>query len=130
MEWYNVLVLILGALGGTAGLIGLYKAKSEKTTIDITNMEKMLNDALGRYDKLEGQFDEFRTECHSYIEGLRGKIVDLEKRDKEKERRLNSLEKVVNVAWRCKYPQNVQDCPVVQEFEKRHLCDGCENIKK
>ena len=42
MEWYNILVLILGAVGGVGGLVGLYKAKAEKTSIEVENMQSML----------------------------------------------------------------------------------------
>jgi hypothetical protein len=50
MEWYNILCLVLGALGGTAGLVSIYHAKSHKDTIDINNMQEMLDEALSELD--------------------------------------------------------------------------------
>ena len=133
MDWLN----IVGAIGGGAGLVALikagidiYNAKSNRNTVDISNMEKMLNDAMARYDKLELKFDKFQKESHTYVENLRGRIVGLEEKINTQEARMNNFEKVVNTAWRCKYPENIQDCPVIKEYEKRHLCDDCSHHKE
>ena len=133
MNWTE----ILGLIGGGAGIVALikagidiYNAKSVRTGVDLTNMEKMLNDSMGRYEKLEKKFDEFQKASHEYVEGLRGRIVQIEKRAQKQEERINHMEKVVNVAWRCKYPENVQDCPVIKEYENRHLCENCEHHKE
>lgn len=128
MNWLN----IIGAIGGSAGIVALIKAgidifnaRSNRNTVDISNMEKMLKDSMERYDKLEQKFDEFQTKSHGYVEGLRSRIVGIEIKSQKQEERINNMEKVINLAWRCKFPENVQDCPVIKEYEKRHLCEGC-----
>lgn len=128
MNWLN----IIGAIGGSAGIVALIKAgidifnaRSNRNTVDISNMEKMLKDSMERYDKLEQKFDEFQTKSHEYVEGLRTRIVGIEIKSQRQEERINNMEKVINLAWRCKFPENVQDCPVIKEYEKRHLCEGC-----
>lgn len=133
MNWTE----ILGLIGGGAGIVALikagidvYNAKSNRTTVDLGNMQKMLDDALKRNDALEQKFNEFVEMTHEYIEKLRATVISRDDKIDNLDERVNHMEKVVNVAWRCKYPDNVEDCPVIQEYEKRHLCDECEHSKK
>lgn len=132
MDWLN----ILGAIGGSAGLVALikagidlYNAKGNKTKVDISNMETMLKDAMTRNEKLEEKFDKFQKESHAYVESLRGRIVNMEERITKQETRLNDFEKVVNSAWRCDFPPSLEDCPVFKEYEKRRLCEDCGHKK-
>lgn len=133
MNWTE----ILGLIGGGAGIVALikagidiYNAKSNRTTVDISNMEKMLNDSIARYEKLEQKFDEFQNKSHGYVEGLRARILGIEKRCQSQEDRINNMEKVINLAWRCDYAPKIEDCPVIKEYEKRRLCEDCEHHKK
>ena len=137
MSWLEV----LGAIGGSAGIVALikvgidlYNAKSNKTKVDVGNMQEMLeeshkmfNEAIKRYEAAEKRVEENRLQFKNYVDDLRTEVNILKEADRDKESRINNLEKVVNVAWRCKYPENVKDCPVVQEFEKRQMCNGCEH---
>ena len=133
MNWTE----ILGLIGGGAGIVALikagidiYNAKSVRTGVDISNMEKMLKDSMEREDKLESKFDEFRDESHKYVVELRGQISDCKGLISKLENRLNNFEKVVNTAWRCNFPPRIEDCPVIKEYERRHLCEGCEHHSK
>lgn len=133
MNWTE----ILGLIGGGAGIVALikagidiYNAKSNRTTVDLGNMQTMLNDALKRNNDLEKKFNEFVEKTHGYVEELRTAIVSRDDKIDKLDERVNHMEKVINVAWRCNYPDNVEDCPVIQEYEKRHLCDECEHSKK
>ena len=137
MSWLE----ILGAIGGSAGVVALikigldvYNAKSNKTKVDVSNMQEMLeeshkmfNEAIKRYEAAEKRVEENRLQFKNYVDDLRAEVNLLKEADRDKDSRINNLEKVVNVAWRCKYPENVKDCPVVQEFEKRQMCNGCEH---
>lgn len=133
MNWTE----ILGLIGGGAGVVALikagidiYNARSNRNTVDISNMEKMLNDSMNRYEKLEAKFDKFQNDSHTYVEGLRNRIVAIELRSQKQEERINDMEKVINLAWRCDYAPEIQDCPVIKEYERRKLCEGCEHHKK
>ena len=133
MNWLE----IVGAVGGAAGIVALinaglniYKARGEKTKVDIANMEQMLHDSMERYDKLEAKFDKFQKEAHEYVESLRGEITNLKGVVNALEMRVNHFEKVVNSAWRCDYPDDIKDCPVIQEYERRHLCEVCDHKHK
>ena len=133
MNWTE----ILGLIGGGAGIVALikagidiYNARSNRNTVDISNMEKMLNDSMNRYEKLEAKFDEFQNKSHQYVEGLRTRIMAIEQKSQKQEERINNMEKVINLAWRCDYAPKIEDCPVIKEYEKRRLCEDCEHHKK
>jgi predicted nuclease with TOPRIM domain len=135
MNWLN----ILGAIGGSAGIVALikagidlYMAKGNRTSVDVKNMQEMLDEAhkmfdevVSKYYALEERMEKDRAEAGKYVDGLRNRILKIEEKSQNQEERINKMEKVINLAWRCKYPENVSDCPVIQEYEKRHLCDGC-----
>lgn len=137
MDWIQV----IGAIGGSAGIVALIKvgidvffAKSNKTSVDIKNMQEMLNEShklfnevVSKYKTLEEKIEKDRQASHSYIESLRKRIEEAEASYRALDTRVNKLEKVVNVAWRCKFPTDIGDCPVIQKYEKLHLCEGCEH---
>lgn len=137
MDWIQV----IGAIGGSAGIVALIKvgidvffAKSNKTSVDIKNMQEILNEShklfnevVSKYKTLEEKIEKDRQASHSYIESLRKRIEEAEASYRALDNRVNKLEKVVNVAWRCKFPTDIGDCPVIQKYEKLHLCDGCEH---
>lgn len=137
MDWIQV----IGTIGGSAGIVALIKvgidvffAKSNKTSVDIKNMQEMLNEShklfnevVSKYKTLEEKIEKDRQASHSYIESLRKRIEEAENSYRALDSRINKLEKVVNVAWRCKFPTDIGDCPVIQKYEKLHLCEGCEH---
>lgn len=137
MEWYNILVLILGAFGGTAGIVSLYKAGAEKTGIDINNMQEMLNEAHKMYDEMKGEKESVSKEFHDYKEENMKYIGEFKDRFAQVERRLDKTENIVlqlkgavYQGYRCKYPTNIEDCPVIKEYEKTQCdkCDKCEQV--
>lgn len=137
MEWYNILVLILGAFGGTAGIVSLYKAGAEKTGIDITNMKEMLEEAHKMYDEMKEEKESVSKEFHDYKEENMKYISDFKDRFAQVERRLDKTENIVlqlkgavYQGYRCKYPTNIEDCPVIKEYEKTQCdkCDKCEQV--
>ena len=131
MEWYEIVVLIVGAFGGTAGLIGLYKAKAEKTGIDIGNMQEMLKEAHKMFDSaceekeaIQKEFSDYKAENMKYIGEFKARFAKVEERlDKAEESVLN-LKGAIYQGYRCKYPKNIEDCPVIKEYEKEH-CKKC-----
>lgn len=132
MEWYEIVALVVGALGGTAGLIGLYKAKSEKTGIDIGNMQEMLEEAHKMFnvaceekDKIQKEFTDYKAENMKYIGEFKERFTKVEKRLDKAEDTIFDLTGAVYQGYRCKYPENVEDCPVIKEYERKH-CNNCE----
>ena len=116
MEWYNVLAIVLGALGGTAGLVGLYKAKSEKTGIDIENMNQMLCEAHKMYDDARAETKELRDEFKAYKAEMMEYVGEFKQRFRYVEERLEKTEIAVYQGYRCPFPPKQDDCPVLQEF--------------
>ena len=130
MNWISV----LGALGGSAGVVALikvgidvYMAKSGKTKADVSNLKEMLEEAhkmydvaTERYNAIVKKFDEYKEEVDKREEKRDRKILEVLKT-------VNKLERTVTQAYRCKYPANIQDCPVVKSYEEKHLCEDCGN---
>ena len=44
MEWYEIIISAVATLGGVGGFISIYKAKPEKTSIEVQNMKEMLGE--------------------------------------------------------------------------------------
>lgn len=137
MEWYEIVTIVLGALGGIGGIVSLYKAKAEKTTIDVSNMQEMLNEAHKMYDEMKGEKELVNKEFHDYKEENMKYITEFKERFAKVERRLDKTENIVlqlkgavYQGYRCKYPTNIEDCPVIKEYEKTQCdkCDKCEQV--
>lgn len=131
MVWYEIVALLVGAFGGTAGLIGLYKAKSEKTGIDIGNMQEMLDEAHKMFnaacdekEQIQKEFTEYKAENMKYIGEFKARFVKIEQRLNKAENTIFDLTGAVYQGYRCKYPENIEDCPVIKEYEKKH-CQKC-----
>ena len=123
MEWYNIIVLIIGALGGTAGFISIYHAKSNKDTIDINNMQEMLEEAHKMYDsmKLERQeeqdaFKQYKADNMRYVEEFKERFRILEGRLSESEEVVLKLRSSIYSCYRCALPSKIDDCPVLVAF--------------
>ena len=131
MVWYEIVALLVGALGGTAGLIGLYKAKAEKTGIDIGNMQEMLNEAHKMFNSdceekeaIQKEFSDYKAENMKYIGEFKERFAKVEKRLDKAEDTIFDLTGAVYQGYRCKFPENIEDCPVIKEYEKKH-CNKC-----
>lgn len=123
MEWYNIIILIFGALGGTAGVISIYHAKSNKDTIDINNMQEMLEEAHKMYDsmKLERQaeqdaFKQYKADNMRYVEEFKERFRILEGRLTESEEVVLKLRSSIYSCYRCALPSKIEDCPVLVAF--------------
>ena len=125
MEWYNILSIIVGALGGTAGIVGLYKAKSEKTGVDVNNMQNMLDEAHKMYDDARAETKELREEFKAYKMEMMGYVGEFKQRFNYVENRLEKTELAVYQGYRCPFPPKQDDCPVLQEFNKTK-CNECQ----
>ena len=122
----NLTEIIL-CLFGTGGLISTIitliankrarKAKAERG--EDNNLVTVVNTLTDRINNIEKKADEDREEAHKYITDLRGEIVGLRSQ-------VNTLERVTLQAYRCKYPDNIMNCPVVKAYEEKH-CTSCHN---
>lgn len=131
MVWYEIVALLVGALGGTAGLIGLYKAKAEKTGIDINNMQEMLEEAHKMFnaaceekEQIQKDFSDYKAENMKYIGEFKARFAKVEERLDKAEGTIFDLTGAVYQGYRCKFPEKIEDCPVIKEYEKKH-CKKC-----
>ena len=125
MEWYNILAIVLGAFGGVGGFVALYKAKPERTSIEVRNMQEMLEEAHHMYDDARAETKELREEFSEYKKENMGYIAEFKARFAKVESRLEKTELAVYQGYRCPFPPKVADCPVLKEYEKGN-CDECK----
>jgi hypothetical protein len=118
MEWYNIVTLIVGALGGTAGVIGIYKARPEKEGIVVKNMREMLDEAHKLYDEMKSERNAVREELNEYKDETEKRFDKLETKLDKTEDTVTQLTGVINRGYGCRYPDNPSDCPVVKEYER------------
>ena len=125
MVWYEILTLVVGAFGGTAGIIAIYKAKPEKTSIEVKNMQTMLDEAHEMYDDARRETNELRQEFSDYKKENMAYVAEFKKRFAKIEDRLEKTELAVYQGYRCPFPPKVADCPVLKEYEKGN-CNECK----
>ena len=130
MVWYEILTLVVGAFGGTAGIIAIYKAKPEKTSIEVKNMQSMLDGAHEMYDDARKETKELREEFSKYKEENMQYVAEFKNRFAKIEDRLSKTELAVYQAYRCPFPPKVADCPVLKEYEKGNCSECKANVEQ
>ena len=130
MVWYEILTLVVGAFGGTAGIIAIYKAKPEKTSIEVKNMQTMLDEAHEMYDDARKETKELREEFSKYKEENMQYVAEFKNRFAKIEDRLEKTERAVYQAYRCPFPPKVADCPVLKEYEKGNCSECKANVEQ
>ena len=130
MVWYEILTLVVGAFGGTAGIIAIYKAKPEKTSIEVKNMQTMLDEAHEMYDDARKETKELREEFSKYKEENMQYVAEFKNRFAKIEDRLSKTELAVYQGYRCPFPPKVADCPVLKECEKGNCSECKANVEQ
>lgn len=137
MEWYDILVLVLGAIGGTSGLVSLYHAKPKKTSIEISNMQTMLNESHKMFDEMKdekdgvsGDFKNYKEETMQYIQEFKQRFNALETRMENAENEVFKLKSAIYQGYRCKLPKQIEDCPVIKAFQNICSCEECDMNSK
>ena len=136
MEWDNILTIVVGAFGGTAGLISLYKAKPEKTSIEVKNMTEMLDEAHKMFDKMKEEkeaeheaFEEYKKNNMEYVAEFKERFQKVEDRLDKAEKFVFTLKSAIYRGYRCPYPPRVEDCPIIKAY-KGEGCDDCEALSE
>ena len=118
MEWYNILVLLLGGFGGISGVISLYHAKSNKDTIDIKNLHSIIEDERKERETLAKEYYQYRN----FVEE---KVASVKKDFEELKAENQKMVKAIYQAYRCTYQDKLHDCPVIKSFEDSCICEEC-----
>lgn len=120
MEWYNILVLLLGGFGGISGVISLYHAKSNKDTIDIKNLHSIIEEERIERENLAKEYYQYRQFVDKKVESVKKDFEELKAENKK-------MIKAIYQAYRCTYPEKMHDCPVIKSFEDSCSCEECNN---
>lgn len=130
MVWYEIVVTLLGAFGGLAGVAAFIKSfwmlKPEKNSkeisnehAEIANLREFISIANENYDRLKTEFKEYKEEVDGRIAFFKQKF---DKMEQEKE-----LMEAANMqANRCPFPPSLDDCPVIK-YLKSSPCEGCKH---
>ena len=120
MEWYNILVLLLGGFGGISGVISLYHAKSNKDTIDIKNLHSIIEEERKEREDLTKEYYQYRQFVDKKVESVKKDFEELKAENKK-------MIKAIYQAYRCTFPEKMHDCPVIKTFEDSCKCEECTN---
>ena len=129
MEWYEIVISAVATLGGVGGFISIYKAKPEKTSIEVQNMKEMLGEAHKMFDKMKEEkeaehkeFEEYKKTNMTYVSEFKDRFKKVEDRLDKAEQFVFVLKSVIYRGYRCPYPPSIKDCPIIKAYES----EGCE----
>ena len=128
MEWLEIIktiTTVVATIGGVGGFIALYKARAEKTGIEVNNMQSMLDEAHKMYDDARAETKELREEFNAYKLEMMEYVGEFKQRFNYVENRLEKTEIAVYQGYRCPFPPKQDECPVLQEFNKLK-CIECQ----
>lgn len=131
MVWYEIVVALLGSVGGLAGVAAFIKSfltiKQDKEAkeinnehAEIENLKSFITIANENYDRLSKQFDNYHQQVDQRITFFKEKFDRLEQ---EKE----ALDIATMQAYRCKFPPELMDCPVLKILKEAQQCANCKH---
>lgn len=118
MAWYDILVLIVGGFGGVSGLISIYNAKSNKTTIDIGNFKSLIDEERKERQELSKEYKTYKEVVERKVESVKREFEELRAENRR-------MIKAIYQAYRCNLPVKTTDCPVIKAFNEEHNCNSC-----
>ena len=129
MVWYEIVVTLLGAFGGLAGVTAFIKSfwmlrpdKESKEInnehAEIANLREFITIANENYDRLKAEFKEYKDEVDERITFFKMKFDKMEQENE-------ALNIATMQANRCKYPPKLEDCPVIQFLKATSKCSAC-----
>lgn len=122
MTTTEIIVTILGALGGLGGISAFIKSfffvKQDGDSKTISNLVSIIEEMRKNHNDLNDEFKSYKKEINERVAFFKEKFDEIEKeRDNFK---LATME-----ANRCKLPVTINDCPVVQFLQ--HLNQECHD---
>lgn len=129
MVWYEIVVTLLGAFGGLAGVAAFIKSfwmlrpdKEAKEIsnghAEIANLKEFIAIANENYDRLKTEFKEYKDEVDERITFFKMKFDKMEQENA-------ALNIATMQANRCKFPPKLEDCPVIQFLKATSKCNTC-----
>jgi hypothetical protein len=123
MEWYNILSIVLGSIGGIGGvttaIIAIYNAKPNKDKIDIENYHSLLEEERKERELVRKEFREYKEEVAKYKQFFKEKFDALQTRNEK-------LEDAINLGYKCPLIKEASDCVIIRQVEVIE-CNKCNN---
>lgn len=114
IDFTTIITAIVSLIGG-GWLFNLYSAKPRKTSIELENVGKAMEEMNGVIKTMKESSRTYREETDRTIRCLNTKIENLEKSIKVKDEAIYS-------AYDCPFPDKSSDCIVLKVYKKCHEC--------
>lgn len=119
MEWYNIVIGVIGIIGGASGIVSFYKAKPEKQAMEIANLSSIINKEREISEAERKKAMDDNRQSQEMIAKLRERMAIIESRDKIYFMSIMSSNQ-------CRAVESIKNCPVMMKFDE--LCDKNEGI--
>ena len=113
-DFTTIITAIVSLIGG-GWLFNLYSAKPRKTSIELENVGKAMEEMNGVINTMKESSRTYRDETDRTISALNTKIENLEKSIKVKDEAIYS-------AYDCPFPEKSSDCIVLKVYKKCREC--------
>ena len=110
----TIITAIVGLIGG-GWIFNVYSAKPRKTSIELENVGKAMEEMNGVINTMKESSRTYRDDTDRTIRVLNTKIENLEKSIKVKDEAIYS-------AYDCPFPDKSSDCIVLRVYKKCHEC--------
>ena len=114
LDFTTIITAIVSVIGG-GWLFNLYSAKPRKTSIELENVGKAMEEMNGVINTMKESSRTYRDETDRTIRVLNTKIENLEKSIKVKDEAIYS-------AYDCPFPEKSSDCIVLKVYKKCREC--------
>ena len=114
LDFTTIITAVVSLIGG-GWLFNLYSAKPRKTSIELENVGKAMEEMNGVIKTMKESSRTYREETDKTIRCLNTKIENLEKSIKVKDEAIYS-------AYDCPFPDKSSDCIVLKVYKKCHEC--------
>lgn len=115
LDFTTIITAVVSLIGG-GWLFNLYSAKPRKTSIELENVGKAMEEMNGVINTMKESSRTYRDETDRTIRCLNTKIENLEKSIKVKDEAIYS-------AYDCPFPEKSSDCIVLKVYKKCHECN-------
>ena len=110
----TIITAIVSLIGG-GWIFNVYSAKPRKTSIELENVGKAMEEMNGVITTMKESSRIYREDTDRTIKVLNTKIENLEKTIKVKDEAIYS-------AYDCPFPDKSSDCIVLKVYKKCHEC--------
>ena len=118
----TIITAIVSLIGG-GWIFNVYSAKPRKTSIELENVGKAMDEMNGVITTMKESSRIYREDTDRTIRGLNAKIENLEKTIKVKDEAIYS-------AYDCPFPDKSSDCIVLKVYKKCSECSIDTKIVK